>query len=165
VALGAKSPPGDVDVIDKLQLNGTFGLASGRFTNSETQQKVASLSRRAQGDTGDAEGESVASKFTGAFVLRKGSVHFSRLEFTIPGAAISLAGNYGIRSREIDLRGEARMEATVSEMTTGVKSFFLKLVDPLFKRKDGRAGAVIPIRIHGQRDQPSVGLDVGKVLK
>ena len=94
-----------------------------------------------------------------------GTIHFSRLQFAIPGAAISLAGNYDIRSLEIDLRGEARMEATVSEMTTGVKSFFLKLVDPLFKRKDSRAGAIIPIHIHGTRDQPSVGLDVGKVLK
>jgi hypothetical protein len=50
-------------------------------------------------------------------------------------------------------------------MTTGVNSFFLKLIDPLFKRKDTRAGAVVPIHIHGQRDQPSVGLHVGKVLK
>jgi hypothetical protein len=48
---------------------------------------------------------------------------------------------------------------------TGVKSFFLKLIDPLFRRKDSRAGAVIPIRIHGKRDEPSVGLDVGKALK
>ncbi len=158
-------PPGDVDIIDKLYLNGTFGLASGRFTNRDTQNKVATLSRRAQGDTAEAEGEGVASKFTGAFVLRNGSIHFSRLQFTIPGAAISLAGNYDIRGREIDLRGEAQMEATVSEMTTGAKSFFLKLLDPLFKRKDTRAGAVVPIHIYGKRDEPSVGLDVGKVLK
>ena len=97
--------------------------------------------------------------------MREGTIHFSRLKFTIPGAAISLAGNYDLRSREIDLRGQARLEAKVSEMTTGVKTVFLKLIDPLFKREDDRAGAVIPIHIHGTRDQPSVGLDVGKVLK
>jgi hypothetical protein len=158
-------PPGDVDIVDKLYLNGTFGLASGRFTSRDTQNKVATLSRRAQGDTGEGEGESVASKFTGAFALRNGSIHFPRLQFVIPGAVISLAGDYDIRGRDIDLRGEAQMEATVSEMTTGVKSFLLKLLDPLFKRKDTRAGAVVPIHIHGKRDQPSVGLDVGKVLK
>ena len=160
-------PPGDVDIAEKLHLNGTFGLAAGRFTNPGTQKKIATLSRRAQGDTGEVEveGESVASNFTGAFVMREGTIHFSRLQFTIPGAAISLAGNYNIRSREIDLRGQARLEATVSEMTTGVKAFFLKMIDPLFKRKDGRAGAVIPIHIHGTRTQPSVGLDVGKILK
>ena len=97
--------------------------------------------------------------------MREGTIHFSRLQFAIPGAVISLTGNYDIRSREIDLSGQARMEATVSEMTTGVKAFFLKLIDPLFKRKDSRAGAVIPIHIHGTRNQPSVGLDIGKVLK
>ena len=158
-------PPGDADIMDKLQLDGTFGVASGHFTNSETQQKVATLSRRAQGDTEDAGGGNVASKFAGAFVLHHGTLHFSHLRFTIPGATISLTGDYGMRSREIDLTGEARMEAKVSEMTTGVKSFFLKLVDPLFEKKDAHAGAVIPIHIHGDRSQPSVGLDLGKVLK
>jgi hypothetical protein len=154
-------PPGDVDIMDKLYLSGVFGLASGRFTNSETQQKVAALSRRAQGEKGDAESDSVASKFTGAFVMRNGSIHFSRLQFTIPGAAISLTGDYGIRSREIDFRGKARLHATLSQMTSGVKSFFLKLVDPIFKDKDSHAGTVLPIHIHGTRNQPSIGLDLG----
>ena len=158
-------PPGDVDIAEKLQLNGTFGLAAGRFTNTDTQKKIDTLSRRAQGDNGDVEGESVASNFTGAFVMREGTIHFSRLQFTVPGAAISLAGNYDLRSREIDLRGQARMDAKVSEMTTGVKSFFLKVDRSSVQKKDSRAGAVIPIHIHGTRDQPSVGLDVGKILK
>jgi hypothetical protein len=63
------------------------------------------------------------------------------------------------------LRSTARLEATVSEMTTGVKAFFLKLIDALFTRKDSGAGAVVPIHIHRTRNQPSVGRDVGKVLK
>jgi hypothetical protein len=39
---------------------------------------------------------------------------------------------------------------------TGVKSFFLKAVDPFF-RKDGETQ--IPIKISGTRDKPSFGLD------
>ncbi len=158
-------PPGDLDIAEKLQLNGTFGLTASRFTNTGTQKKIDTLSRRAQGDTGEVEGESVASNFAGAFVMREGTIHFSRLQFTVPGAAISLGGSYNLRSSDIDLRGQAQMDAKVSEMTTGVKSFFLKLVDPLFEKQHSRAGAVIPIHIHGTRDQPSVGLDVGKILK
>lgn len=158
-------PPGDLDIADKLYLNGTFGLTSSRFTSTGTQKKIDTLSKRAQGDTGDVEGESVASNFAGAFVMDKGTIHFSRLQFTIPGAAISLAGDYNMRSRDIDLRGQARLEATLSEMTTGVKSVLLKLVDPLFKKKESSAGAIIPIHIHGSPSQPAVGLDVGKVLK
>lgn len=158
-------PPGDADVIEKLYLKGTFGVGSGRFTGARAREKIETLSRRARGDTGAAVGEGVASNFNGAFVLRNGTIDFSRLRFTIPGAAILLAGNYGIRSGEIDLRGRARLDAKPSEMTTGVKSFFLKLADPLFKRKDNRAGSEIPIRIQGTREHPSAGLDAGKVLK
>ena len=55
------------------------------------------------------------------------------------------------------------MQATISEAAGGgVKGFFLKAVDPLF-RKPG-AGAEIPIRIRGFRSEPKFGLDVGKAL-
>jgi hypothetical protein len=39
---------------------------------------------------------------------------------------------------------------------TGVRSFFLKAVDPFFAR-DG-AGASLPIRVTGDRSNPKVGL-------
>jgi len=55
-----------------------------------------------------------------------------------------------------------QMQAKVSETTTGVKSFFLKLVDPLFKGKHG--GSAIPIKISGRHDYPQVGLDVKRVV-
>jgi len=41
-------------------------------------------------------------------------------------------------------------------MTTGWKSFLLKALDPFFKKHN--AGAVIPIRVGGTRDNPSFGL-------
>jgi len=44
----------------------------------------------------------------------------------------------------------------------GLKSFFLKAVDPLF-RKPG-AGTELPFRIRGHRSEPKFGLDVGKAL-
>ena len=50
------------------------------------------------------------------------------------------------------------MDAKVSQMTTGFKSFLLKAADPFF-RKQG-AGAVIPIKITGTRDKPSFGLEL-----
>jgi hypothetical protein len=59
--------------------------------------------------------------------------------------------------------GTVRMNATVSQAAGGgVKSALLKMIDPLFKR-DG-AGAVLPIRIRGSRDEPKVGLDFGRAL-
>jgi hypothetical protein len=56
------------------------------------------------------------------------------------------------------------MDATISQAVGGgVKGFFLKAVDPIFK-KDGK-GAVIPITIKGPREQPKFGLEWGKVFK
>jgi hypothetical protein len=56
------------------------------------------------------------------------------------------------------------MQATISQAAGGgAKSFFLKLIDPLFRKKG--AGALIPIRVRGTVDDPKYGLDVGRVFK
>ena len=47
-------------------------------------------------------------------------------------------------------------------MTTGVKSFFLRIVDGLFRHDDI---TVVPITIGGTADKPKVGLDFGKAIK
>jgi hypothetical protein len=57
----------------------------------------------------------------------------------------------------MNFRGKLKMKAKLSQTTTGVKSFFLKAVDPFFKGKG--AGTVIPIKITGTKDSPSFGLD------
>jgi hypothetical protein len=55
------------------------------------------------------------------------------------------------------------MEATISQAAGGgVKGALLKIIDPIF-RKQG-AGAVIPIKIRGTRDDPKFGLDVGRIF-
>jgi len=51
------------------------------------------------------------------------------------------------------------MQAPLSEVAGGgVKGFFLKAIDPFF-RKPG-AGTVIPIKITGTRKAPKFGLDM-----
>ncbi len=66
-------------------------------------------------------------------------------------------GDLGI-SGQLDFRGKLRLDAKLSQTTTGMKSFFLKAVDPFFKGKDG--GTVLPIKITGTKDQPKYGLDL-----
>ena len=46
--------------------------------------------------------------------------------------------------------GTASLQAKLSQTTTGIKSFFLKALDPFFEKKN--AGAVIPIHIGGTSD-------------
>jgi hypothetical protein len=81
------------------------------------------------------------------------------LTFSVPGAAVELAGRYGLRDERIDFRGRLKMQATLSQVAGGgVKGFFLKAFDPFF-RKPG-AGLVLPIKIQGTRSDPKFGLDM-----
>ena len=94
--------------------------------------------------------------------MKDGRIRFSSLTFAVPGATVQLAGAYGIRSEQLDFKGVLRLQASISETTTGFKRVLLKMVDPFF-RKSG-AGAEIPIKVEGARKQPKFGLDMGRVL-
>ena len=155
-------------MVDKLVLDGEFVIDSALFPESEVQGKVDDLSQMAQSDKSE-EGavsalsaERVLSDMRGSFQLEKGVMSLSYLSFRVPGAEVRLEGTYGLVSQRIDFRGELRMEAKVSEVTSGWKSFFLKMVNPLFQTKD--AGSVIPIKIQGTPDAPSFGVEVGRVF-
>jgi hypothetical protein len=154
-------PPGEADVIDKLYLNGHFGLNRARFTNGGIQQKVEQLSQRARGDT-DGEPDSVASNLRGAFTLKKGLLRFSTLDFDVPGAEVHLVGSYHLRSEAFDMQGTLTLQAKISQTMTGYKSVILKMFDPLFKHGD--KGAVLPITVTGTRKDPKLGMDIKKAL-
>jgi AsmA-like protein len=157
-------PPGQAKVIDRLQLNGRFALEHAQFTDPAVQEKLAELSRRAQGKKPDEPIGKLASDMSGHFVLGNGTIRFAPLEFDLPGAAVDLTGVYGLRTQQLDFAGTLAMDATVSKAAGGgIKGFFLKAVDPIF-RKQGK-GAVIPITIKGAREEPKFGLNWGKVLK
>ena len=152
-------PPGHRDVVDKLILKGQFDVSNAQFVKLSIQEKVQTLSRRAKGETDDSESDGdIVSNLRGNFQLKDGVMEFTQLTFGVPGALIQLRGTYGLRSEEVDFHGTARMEAKLSEMTTGFKSFLLKAIDPFFKKN--KAGAVIPIKITGTRKQPAFGLDI-----
>jgi hypothetical protein len=156
-------PPGDEDIIRKLYLKGDFGLGAARFSSFSVQEKVDELSRRARGKTGEEiEDERIVSNMRGRFALKNGVIDFSGLTFTVPGARVDLNGSYGLQSEQLDFAGALQTQAKVSEMTTGVKSLLLRLADPIFKKND--AGAVIPIKITGTRQDPKYSLDVGRVF-
>jgi hypothetical protein len=159
-------PPGDVDVVKKLRLDGKFALSGARFTNAEVQQKIVELSRRSSGKVGDKAEEvdpaRVTSGFDGRFKLADSRLDIPDVSFDVQGATVQLAGEYGLLSEAIDFTGTLFMDVKVSDTTTGIKHFLLKLVDPLFKSDAG--GSAIPIKITGTREAPSFGLDKGRVF-
>ena len=155
-------PPGDRDVVDKLELDGSFHIAEAKFTNVDVQRSIGTLSQRGRGIHDAAPGTSTVSDLQGKFRLRNGTITFSSLQFAVPGATVRLAGSYGLRSEQLDFRGKLRLAAKLSQTVGGVKSVFLKLIDPFF-RKNG-AGAELPIKVEGVRDKPKFGLDTGALL-
>jgi hypothetical protein len=155
-------PPGAGPVVRRLQLDGRFGLAGTRFTGRALQAKINEFSRRGRGDVKDDPSQNVVSNLRGRFTLKDGVMHLPSLNFAVPGAEVRVAGRYGLESEALAFTGTVRLQAKVSQTTTGVKSLLLKLVDPLFSRRD--AGTVLPIRITGTRDEPKFGVDVKRAL-
>jgi hypothetical protein len=155
-------PPGDRDVVEKLQLDGAFTIAEARFVNDEVQTKINELSRRTRGQVQNQKPVRVSSRFAGTFKLGDSRLAIPHVGFDVPGSAIRLSGTYGITSERINFRGTAYTDAKISEMTTGFKSLLLKPVDFLFRNDGG--GSAIPVRITGTRSQPDFGLDTGRVF-
>jgi AsmA-like protein len=154
-------PAGDADVIEKLELDGTFELAQARFASLDVQRRIDTLSRRGRGDIGD-EGPSVVSRLQGRFVMDHGAIRFSNLSFGVPGATIQLAGSYNLRSEEIAFAGDLLLDANLRRTMSGWKSIMGFIAQPFFRRPGG--GSKLPIRISGTRSNPTFGLDVKKAL-
>ena len=150
-------PPGKADIPHRLELKGQFEIVDGRFTNPTLERKLSAISERASGNPEGHGGSAAESGFNGNFALRDGLLTLAGFSFQIPGATVRLDGSYGIETERLDFRGTVTTEAKLSQMTTGVKSKLLKIVDPFFRGNHG--GAVIPIRIGGTRSNPSFGLD------
>src|SRR4029077_12825251 len=151
--------PGDATVAERLKLAGDFHVLRAHFTNEKVQGKIDSLSLRSQGrkQAREQDENDVPVDLQGVFTLRDGLLSFSFLHFLIPGTHVDLTGDYSLDGREFDFHGKARLDAKLSQMTTGWKSILLKPVDPFFS-KDG-AGTEVPVRITGTQSEPHFGLD------
>jgi len=160
---GMNLPAGPADVMDRLEVSGEFGVAEARFSDGGVQTKISDMSERARGMKPAEHAENVASNFRGKFRLADGVLALQDGSFGIPGATVQIGGTYGLQTEQLEFDGLVRMQATISQAAGGgLKGFFLKAVDPIF-RKPG-AGAELPIRIRGNRGEPKFGLDVGKAL-
>jgi AsmA-like protein len=151
-------PPGKVKVIEKMILDADVAVDNATWSSAKIREELQSLSRRAEGKPKDEEAGSSLSDLRCKFHLEKGTVHFSSVTFSVPGAKIQLAGDYGMQGGELNFSGTIRLEAKISQMVTGVKSDFLKVLDPFFS-KNG-AGTELPITITGTRDKPTFGISI-----
>jgi hypothetical protein len=154
-------PAGEQDVIEKLQLDGTFTLEQARFSKVDVQRRINMLSQRGRGGA-DGDGPSVVSNLSARFVMRQGTLDFHSLTFAVPGAVVQLAGSMDLRRETLDFGGDLLLDAELSETVTGFKSVLAKIAQPLFRRRGG--GSSLPIRIDGSFAKPAFGLDVKRAL-
>ncbi|HEX4783159.1 MAG TPA: hypothetical protein VH350_02390 [Candidatus Sulfotelmatobacter sp.] len=154
-------PPGPEDLANRLQLDGSFHIPAAHFNNEKVQGKIDSLSLVSQGKhpARSAAEPIVTSDLEGTFSLDRGVFAFSRLRFVVPGTHADLTGNYSLDGNTFDFHGLLRLDAKLSQMTTGWKSILLKPVDPFFSKHG--AGTEVPFKISGTREAPHFGLDFG----
>jgi len=161
-------PPGGRPFLQKVELQGDFGIDAGSFSNSNTQEGVNHMSEgalfggqdRSKAEKKEKEEESgtVLSDLKGHVALKDGIARFSDLSFSVPGATARMQGTYNLINEKIDLHGTLKTESQPSNTTSGVKSLMLKVLNPFFKKK--RAGYVMPIKIAGTYEHPLFGLDL-----
>jgi hypothetical protein len=155
-------PPGQTPAIERMELDGRIGITDANFSSRAVHAKVRELSRRAQGRSDDAPPQRALMGLSGKFAYARGVARFTSLTFQTTGAAIRLHGNYALKSGALDFSGTAHFEAKVSKVVGGVKGFFLKIADPLFREKG--AGSVVPITIKGTHDAPKASVNLGRVF-
>lgn len=153
-------PPGKEDIVQKMQLAGTFGIHAAQTPNLNVQEKLNEISHKGKGEPKEPDTRSVVSDLAGQFALDRGVIAFRQLSFRVPGVAVSLQGRYDLINEKLNLHGTATLQAKVSQTTTGIKSLLLKPFNALFRK--GNAGAVIPFKITGTRDHPHFGPDLHK---
>ena len=157
-------PPDQDPFLEKVQLQGDFGIGGGSFTKPETQQGVNNLSgtgeenHEAKDKDDESDPQNVMSDLKGHVLLKDGTAHFSNLSFSVPGASAQMDGTYNLISEKIDLRGMLTTKKEVSDTTHGIKALLLKVLDPFLKHKP--VGYVTPVKIAGTYDHPSFGLDL-----
>jgi hypothetical protein len=150
-------PPLNSKVKEKLVLDGTFDVHDAKFLKSSIQNQIDQLSRRGQGQPKNQEIDQVISSMQGSFHLENQVMTFRSLAFEVPGADVSVAGNYDLGADMLDFHGALKLDAKLSQTMTGWKRWLLKPADPFFA-KNG-AGTFVKIKIEGSSHQPKFGLD------
>ena len=163
-------PPGQGTVLDRLHLKGDFEITNVHFTSDKIQDKVDELSLRGQGKPKEAkevkdatqEHPDISSDMRGNFEMGNQKITISDLDYRVPGAEVTMNGVYTLDGNTFNFHGVARMQAKLSEMVTGWKSWALKLVDPLFMKHG--AGTEVPIEVTGTRSEPHFGVEMDKLF-
>jgi hypothetical protein len=157
-------PPGPAAFVRRMKLEGDFG-ASGKFTDKETEADVTRLSDSAEKKhkPEPENPQTVVSDLKGHAVAVNGVARLSHLSFTVPGATATLDGTYNLMNYAVDLHGTLVTTGQPGDATTGFKSFLVKAISPLFKKRHSEK--IVPFKLTGKYGNINCGLDLGSKKK
>jgi hypothetical protein len=159
-------PPENRSFIDKVRLSGDFGIADGSYTSPDTQKNIDVLSARARGKAAQVENKDdklgndsydpgrVVSNVKGHVELRHSVAHLSNISFDVPGASALVNGTYNVSTERINCTGQMQLDTELSKATTGVKSFLLKIIQPLTASRKHQ-GSIVSLTIGGTYHNPT----------
>jgi hypothetical protein len=145
--------------LKKLRMEGGFQIASAHFTSASTEQSLDRIRNRSRGEPTD-YGADAVSNLRGRVAVGKGVAWLRDVLFESPGASARLSGTYDLLDKRVDMQGMAHLDTNLSGAASGVKSVFLKLLDPFFKSRRQK-GSNVPIRLKGTYGHASLGIDFG----
>ena len=159
-------PPGNDSFRERLMLDGHFDATDVHFTSPRVERDLEQLSLRGQGHPEalrNGSSVTVASTMAGDFTLDSGVLNLPDLAYTVPGAQIRLRGTYTLEGGALDFSGDARTQATLSQLVGGWKGVLLSPMNH-FLSKNG-AGTDIPVHLTGTRAEPRLTIDFSRLGK
>jgi hypothetical protein len=154
-----KLPSGPPGFLEKLALEGDFGLDQDRFTNAAVQEPLNRLTESARGENKKQQAEdpeTALSNLKGHFSVKNGIATLSNASFSAPGTQAQIRGSYNLLDNTINLQGVLHTNGKLSDTTSGFKAVVLKAVGPFLKKKNV---TVVPFTVTGTSTKPSFALD------
>jgi AsmA-like C-terminal region len=152
-------PPGPPGFLQKLNLEGDFGVGGGRFTNTQVQEPVNRLSESARGESKKQQAEdpeTVVSNLKGHVVVKNGIATLTNVSFNAPGTVAQIRGTYNLLDKTLNLQGVLHTNGKLSDTTSGFKAIVMKAIAPFLKKK---SVTIVPFTITGTSRKPSFALD------
>lgn len=156
-------PPGFQSFIQEMVLTGTFGITQGKFADSSTQARLTKLSETSipgKREHLQEDPNTVLSDLAGRVDVTAGLAHLLQVEFRVPGAKAQVTGTYSLLTYQTKLSGTLLTTGNVSDTETGIKSLFLKVLTPFFRRH--KKAKIIAFKITGPFGHTNVSLDVDR---
>lgn len=153
-------PGGKEPFLRKVILQADFGIEDAHLTNPVKQRDLNKASESARGNPGDDDPANVVSDLKGHVELKDGVARFSKFSFQVPGALASMQGTFNVVDEHINLHGVVRLQAKISQTTSGVKGFLLKAISPFLKTD--KPQEPLPVAVTGTFDHPQYSVSLTK---